>query len=159
MRAFTLFNIAASALGISLASCSTAEDLLDGLNKAESTSYLRNESGQDVTVVFRPCRHATLESCTWFVPKDSVVEIYDTEQWGLQQHINRSDTVFFRFADGTEVLHYYIDDHYPNHDIRFVPATNNIFSIGLDVPDDAESWIKTKLPHNKCHNEYVIKLF
>lgn len=153
-----LFSTIAMALSLSLASCSsTAEDLLNGLNKAESVSYLRNESGQDVTVIIRPCRHSSLEECTWFVPKDSEVEIYDTEHWGLMQHVNESDTVFFRFSDGTEVLHYYVDDHYPSGNIRFVPTENNIFSIGLDVPVGKESWTQTQLPHNKCRNEYSIR--
>lgn len=156
MRTTQLFNIMVLAISTAFASCNS-EDIIDGLNKAESISFLRNESGQDVTVVIRPCRHDSQESCTWFVPKDSVIEIYDTERWSLQLHEYESDTVFFRFADGTVTLHYYIDDNYPSESIRFVPAENNIFSIGLDVPDTAESWTKTKLPHNKCRNEYTIR--
>lgn len=144
-------------MAVAFASCHKADDLLDGLDKAESVSYLRNENGQDVTVIMRPGRHDTPASCTWLVPKGSEVQIADTERWGLTQHVNQSDTVFFRFADGTEVMHYYIDDLYPSGHLRFVPAVGNIFSIGLDVPDSEASWTMTPQPHHRSRYEYVIR--
>lgn len=155
-RIFFLLTLA-MASSIAYTSCDDAEELLHSLDKADYESFLRNESGQDVTVVIRPGRHASLADCSWFVPKDSVVEIPCTEEWGLMERGYASDTVFFYFADGTCVQHYYWTANYPSDEHHFVPTVNNIFRIGLDVPDDEETWTKVKYHGHLYHHYYSIK--
>ena len=145
------------ALSIALSSCSNADDIIDGLDKLAYQSYLRNESGRDVTVIMRPSRHLSQQECTWFVPKDSVVEIPDTEKWGLMQRVYESDTVFFRFSDGTSVLHYYTTENYPSDKHIFVPKENNIFCTGLGIPEKEDTWTSIKIRPQKYRYEYVIK--
>lgn len=145
------------ALTLTFSSCHGAEDIIDSFNKLSCQCYLRNESGQDVTVIMRPSRHSCEKECTWFVPKDSVVEIPDTEKWGLGQRIYESDTVFFRFADGSCVLHYYMTENYPSDKHVFVPKEHNIFYFGLGIPDKEETWTSTKIGPQKYREEYVIK--
>lgn len=144
-------------LALVCSSCNNAEDIINSLNKVNYQCYLRNESGQDVTVTMRPCRHWNEEECTWFVPKDSVVEIANTEKWELEQRVYESDTVFFRFADGSCVLHYYLTENYPSDKHIFVPKENNIFYVGLDIPDKEETWTTIKIRPQKYRQEYVIK--
>ena len=142
---------------LALTSCNKAEDILDSLNKISYQSFLRNESGQDVTVVMRPGRHSNEKECSWLVRKGEVVEIPDTERWGLTQRGYESDTVFFRFADGTCVLHYYMTENYPSDKHIFVPKENNIFSVGIDIPEKETTWTTTKMGKGKYREEYVIK--
>lgn len=139
-----------------LSSCDKTEDIISGFDKVSYQSYLRNESGQDVTVIFRPNGIGAIEQYSRFVPKDSTVEIPDTELWGLQQRVWESDTVKFLFADGTCVLHYYLTENYPSDKHIFVPEDNNIFFIGLDIPDEKVSWIRTRIRPNKYRYDYVI---
>lgn len=147
----------ALAAALAFTSCDKAEDVIYLLDKISYTSYLRNESGQDVTVIMRPYRHQSVRDCSWFVPKDSVVEIPDTERWGLQQHVFESDTVFFKFTDGTTVLHYYSTLNYPSDNHTYVPAVDNIFYIGLDIPVGKESWQTVKVRPKLYRYEYTIK--
>lgn len=142
---------------LAFTSCHRAEDIIDSLDKISNQSYLRNESGQDVTVIMRPGRHPIHYNFSWYIPKDSVVEIPDTERWDLTQRIYESDTVFFQFADGSTVLHYYLTENYPSGKHIFVPQRNNIFRIGLDIPDKEETWTTTKIRPQKYRCEYVIK--
>lgn len=151
------FYIIASMLAISSSSCHKAEDIIESFDKVSYQCYLRNESGRDVTVIMRPSRHSTEKECTWFVPKDSVVEIPDTEKWGLEQRVYESDTVFFRFADGTNVLHYYTTENYPSDIHIFVPQVNNIFCTGLCIPDKEDTWTTIKIRPQSYREEYVIK--
>lgn len=144
-----------SAFMLAFTSCDKADDIIESLDKLSYQSYLRNNSGQDVTVSIRPGRHGSTEECTWFVPKDSVVEIPDTEKWGLEQRVFESDTVFFRFADGTCVLHYYMTENYPSDKHTYVPEANNIFYTGYGIKED--TWITTKIRPKKYRREYCIE--
>lgn len=153
-RTFLYYTIALTML---FSSCHNAEDIINSFDKVGFQCFLRNESGQNVTVIMRPCRHRTEEECTWFIPKDSVIEIPNTEKWGLEQRVYESDTVFFRFADGTSVIHYYTTENYPSEKHIFVPQANNIFSTGLGIPDNVKTWITTKVRPQKYRDEYIIK--
>lgn len=139
-----------------LTSCHNADDIINSFNKISYQCYLRNESGQDVTVIMRPGRHEGPKDCTWFVPKDSVIEIPITEKWGLEQRVYESDTVFFEFGDGTCVLHYYMTENYPSDKHLFVPQANNIFCTGLGIADQQCTWTTTKIRPQKYREEYVI---
>lgn len=145
------------ALALAFASCDKAEEIIEGMDKLQYQSFLRNESGQDVTVIMRPDRHESQDECTWFVAKDSVVEIPDTERWGLTQHGYESDTVFFIFADGTCYKHYYTTVNYPCDQHIFVPATNNIFCTGLYFTGKDDSWTTIKIRPQRYRKEFVIK--
>lgn len=145
------------AMLLAFTSCHKAEDIINSFDKISYQSYLRNESGQDVTVIMRPGRHPIHYNFSWHILKDSIVEIPDTERWGLTQRIYESDTVFFQFADGTTVLHYYLTENYPSDKHIFVPEENNIFKIGLGIPDKEETWTTTKIRPQKYRCEYVIK--
>lgn len=157
MKPNFLLQLMVFVLCYTLTSCNKTEDIIDSFNKVSYQCYLRNESGQDVTVIMRPSRHWTEDECTWFVPKDSVVEIPDTEKWGLEQRVYESDTVFFRFADGTCALHYYTTENYPSDKHIFVPKENNIFYFGLDIPDKEETWTTIKVRPQRYREEYIIK--
>ncbi len=142
---------------LTFTSCHDAENIIDSLNKLSYQSYLRNESGQDVTVIMRPSRHSSEKECTWLVPKGSEIEIPDTERWGLMQRVYESDTVFFLFADGTRVLHYYTTENYPSDKHLFVPQVNNIFCTGLGIPEKEDTWTATKIRPQKYREEYIIR--
>ena len=145
------------ALILAFSSCHKAEDIIDCFNKVSYQCYLRNESKQDVTVIMRPSRHWTEKECTWFIPKDSVIEIPDTERWGLMQRVYESDTVFFWFADGSSILHYFTTENYPSDKHTFVPRANNIFCTGQGIPEKEDTWITIKIRPQRYRNEYVIK--
>lgn len=142
---------------LAFTSCHKAEDIIDSFDKVSYQSYLRNESGQDVTVIMRPSRHPIHNNCSWHIPKDSIVEIPDTERWGLTQRVYESDTVFFLFNDGTSVLHYYVTENYPSDKHLFVPERNNIFNTGLGIPDKEDTWTTIKIRTKRYRCEYVIK--
>ncbi len=142
----------------SITSCSKTEDLLQNLDKLEYVSYLQNKSGQDVTVCFfSPSWDATEH--TYFVTKDSEVEIPDTERWHLCQRTSESDSVVFSFANGTRTVHRYINPNYGKSDDTFIyePNENNIFRIGISVPDDQESWVLSKIQPKKYRYDYIIQ--
>lgn len=145
------------ALTLAFSSCHEAEDIIYSLDKLSYQSFLRNESGQDVTVIMRPRKHLNPEECTWHVPCDSSIEIPDTERWGLMQRVYESDTVFFLFEDGTMVQHYFITENYPSDKHKFIPQENNIFSTGLGIPDQEDSWTTIKIRPKKYRCEYIIK--
>lgn len=145
------------ALTLAFSSCHKAEDNIGSLDKISYQSYLRNESGRGVTVVMRPSRHSVSTDCSWYIPKDSVVEIPDTERWGLTQRGYESDTVFFRFDDGTSVLHYYMTENYPSDNHIYVPQKNNIFCTGLDFLGQDDTWTTIKIRPQRYRCEYIIK--
>ena len=145
------------ALMMTLSSCHKADDIIGSLDKVSYQCFLRNESGQDVTVIMRPSRHGNVSDCTWHIPQNSVVEIPDTEKWGLEQRVYESDTVFFQFANGTCVQHYYLTENYPSDKHIFVPQVDNIFCTGFGIPDKDDTWITSKIKSQRYRKEYIIK--
>lgn len=157
MKRNLLYPTLALAMVCTLGACDGKDDLLDSLDKLSFEAYLLNESGQDVTVTFRPCRYDNPKEHTYFVPKGKSVQIPETEPWGLQQHVYESDTVIFDFADGTRLLHYYLTENYPSDNHTYFPEENNIFYINMLWPDTRDSWPKTKIKGRRYREEYVIK--
>ena len=39
----------------------------------------------------------------------------------------------------------------------YSPADNNIFSVGFEVPDDQESWVRSKIRPQKYRFDYTIR--
>lgn len=155
IRHFLLGALALTAL-CGATSCSEADDIIAGLDKLSYESFLCNKSGQDVTVCFRPGRHDDVRDCTYFVPKDSTVEIPDTEPWGLSQRLYESDTVRFTFADGTVVLHTYQTLNYPSDNHVYSPEVHNIFQIGRTVPAEKQAWKETRPRPKRVRQVYEI---
>lgn len=146
------------ASALTFTSCDKADDIIHSLDKLNYQAYLHNESGQDVMVVMRP-RAWNDDDHTYYVRKDAVVEIPDTELWGLEQRVTDSDSVVFQFADGRRVVHSFTNPNYGQGKDTYLysPADNNIFSVGFEVPDDQESWVRSKIRPQKYRFDYTIR--
>ena len=157
-RILPIATMTAGLLSAGLCSCSKADDILHSLDKLEYESYLCNKSGQDVTVCFfSPTWGAAGQ--TYAVPKGAVVEIPDTERWHLCQRANATDSVVFTFADGKRLVHRYVNPNYGQSDgpYSYIPQDNNIWRIGITVPDDEQTWTLSKIQPKKYRYDYIIR--
>ena len=75
----------------------------------------------------------------------------------LRNESGRGVTVFFRFDDGTSVLHYYMTENYPSDNHIYVPQKNNIFCTGLDFLGQDDTWTTIKIRPQRYRCEYAIK--
>ena len=136
---------------LGLESCE--RNLLGMLEKREYFSFIRNESGQDIKVIFD--KGSSIEK-SYQVPDGEELEIPDTDRWTMHVKTFPADTVWFEFADSTGYLHSYktLTDRYGQDSIVYSPAENNI----LDCNSDGTgAWKKSEIRTQKYKLVYTIK--
>ena len=151
MKKRVVISILACLVLLGLESCE--RNLLGMLEKREYFSFIRNESGQDVKVIFD--KGSNIEK-SYQVPDGEELEIPDTDRWTMHVKTFPTDTVWFEFADSTGYIHSYktLTDRYGQDSIVYSPAENNI----LDCNSDGTgAWKKTEIRTQKYKLVYTIK--
>ena len=141
----------ARAVLLGLESCE--RNLLGMLEKREYFSFIRNESGKDVKVIFD--KGSSIEKVYQIIDGEEL-EIPDTNRWTMHVKTFPADTVWFEFADSTDYIHSYktLTDRYGQDSIVYSPADNNI----LDCNSDGiGAWKKSEIRTQKYKLVYTIK--
>lgn len=158
MKHYTLHLCLSLGLMGILSSCSELiDDFIRDKVRNEYHDYLRNETDQDVTVIFNS-KGDDRNNHTYLVPRGKTVEIPDAERLGVSLRALERDSVVFVFADGMRVVHTYTNTSFGKDMYSFVyePAVNNIFYTGYDIQSADDSWVKTMSGTMRFRFEYTI---
>lgn len=141
--------------GLLLLAFTSCERHLMGLwDKREYFSFIRNESGKDVKVVFD--KGSNIEKA-YEIDNGQELEIPDTKRWSLYVKTFPSDTVCFEFADSTSLIHFYktLTDINGQDSVAYYPADNNIFDCNTE---GTGSWKKSEIRNHKYKLKYTLNI-
>lgn len=152
--------IAASVVTLSaLTSCRDfVNDAVEDRYRNRYQDYLHNQTDQDVTVIFC-CQGADARKHSYLVPRGKEVQIPHEEFLAVSLRALERDSVVFRFADGSRIVHTYTNTNFGQDSYHFVyePAVNNIFYTGYDIPSSDDAWVLTHLGTMKMRYDYTIR--
>ena len=132
---------------------SCKEDVLDMLEKREYFSFIVNESGNDVKIIFD--KGSSIEK-SYDIRTGTELEIPDTDRWSMYVKTPQYDTVWFEFADSSSYIHCYAlyHDRMGQDSIVYTPAENNIFDCSSD---GTGAWKLSKIRTQKYRMEYTVR--
>lgn len=128
--------------------------LLASCEKASYQSYIHNDTDQGVYVEY--CAGQSADTTIIHVEAHGVTEINDYDRYTLVGHYHGTDSVVFRFDDGTRTVHVFSTTHNPDGTGThvFTPEQNNILASDFDP---YPSWILENTRGNHFRYDYHIK--
>lgn len=139
---------------LALSSCrEEIDDWAEDMFRYNVANYIHNETSQDVTVTFP-------DKKSYLVHRGRAVQIPHSEYLNISNRYRETDSVVFRFADGTRIVHTYTNTAYGQdgmYKFAYSPERNNIFYTGYDVTTREDSWVKSRVSSKKYRLDYTIR--